>query len=60
MGIKLGLLGLGSFGSAFAPLFAAHPGVDSILLCDAEESKVKKWAENPLIQKKLAKNGCIA
>ena len=60
MGIKIGLLGLGSFGSAFAPLFAAHPGVDSILLCDAEESKVKRWAENPLIQKKLAKDGCVS
>ena len=60
MGIKIGLVGLGSFGSAFAPLFAAHPGVDSILLCDAEESKVKRWAENPLIQKKLAKDGCVS
>ena len=60
MGIKIGLVGLGSFGGCFAPLFAAHPGVDSVLLCDAEETKVKKWAENPLIQKKLAKDGCFA
>ena len=60
MGIKIGLVGLGSFGRCFAPLFAAHPGVDSVLLCDAEETKVKKWAENPLIQKKLAKDGCFA
>ena len=60
MGIKLGLLGLGSFGGCFAPLFAAHPGVDSILLCDAEESKVKKWAESPVIRKKLAKDGCFS
>ena len=32
MGIKIGLVGLGSFGRCFAPLFAAHPGVDSVLL----------------------------
>ena len=60
MGIKIGLLGLGSFGSCFAPLFAAHPGVDSVLLCDAEDSKVKKWAENPIVAKKLAKGGCFS
>ena len=59
MGMKIGLLGLGSFGGCFAPLFAAHPGVDSVVLCDAEESKIRKWAADPVIAKKLAKDGCL-
>ena len=59
MGIKLGLLGLGSFGSAFAPLFASHPKVDSVCLCDAEASRIKRWAENKIVSRKLAKDGCF-
>ena len=58
MGIKLGLVGLGSFGSVFAPLFASHPLVDSIALCDAEESKLQKFVEHPVTAKKLDKN-CV-
>ncbi len=58
MGIKLGLVGLGSFGGCFAPLFASHPAVSSLALCDAEESKVKRFAEDPVIAKKLDKN-CV-
>ena len=54
MGIKLGLVGLGSFGSAFAPLFTAHPLVDSVILCDAEAEKVEKHANNPAIAPKVA------
>ena len=54
MGIKLALVGLGSFGSAFAPLFAAHPLVDSVILCDAEADKVAKHAENPAIAPKVS------
>jgi predicted dehydrogenase len=54
MGIKLGLVGLGAFGSAFAPLFASHPLVDSVILCDAEADKVKKHAEDPTIAPKVA------
>lgn len=49
MGIKLGLLGLGSFGRCFAPLFANHPLVDSVVLCDAVEERIKWVAENPCI-----------
>lgn len=59
MGIKLGLLGLGSFGSCFAPLFASHPLVDGIALCDAEESKIERWANDPRVAKKLIKGGCF-
>lgn len=54
MGIKLGLVGLGSFGSVFAPLFTAHPLVDSVILCDAEGDKVEKQANNPAIAPKVA------
>ena len=38
MGIKLGMLGLGQFGSNFVKLFKAHPLVDKIVLCDCEAS----------------------
>jgi len=41
MGIKLGLVGLGAFGKCFAPLFASHPLVDSVILCDAEADRIK-------------------
>ena len=54
MGIKLGLVGLGAFGSAFAPLFASHPLVDSVILCDAEADKVEKHAADPVIAPKIA------
>ena len=44
MGIKLGLLGLGSFGGCFAPLFANHPLVDSVVLCDAVQDRIDRIA----------------
>ncbi len=53
MGISLGLVGLGAFGSCFAPLFKAHPLVDRIALCDQESDKLKVWAERPSFQNKL-------
>lgn len=53
MGISLGLVGLGSFGSAFARLFKSHPLVDRIALCDAEEEKLRKFADLPEFQDKL-------
>lgn len=34
MGIKLGLCGVGQFGSAFVSLFQSHPGVDEVYLAD--------------------------
>ena len=54
MGINLGLVGLGSFGSAFAPLFASHPLVDSVILCDVEPDKIAKQLENPIIARKTS------
>lgn len=45
MGISLGLVGLGSFGSQFADLFASHPLVDRIALCDRELERVARFAQ---------------
>ena len=45
MGAKIGLVGLGSFGSMFVELFARHPLVDKLALCDAEPDKLKRWAD---------------
>ena len=53
MGIKLGLVGLGSFGSVFAPLFKAHPLVDRIALCDREPERIAKFAKDPFFQDKF-------
>ncbi len=53
MGIKLGLVGFGSFGRAFAPLFANHPLVDSVGLCDAEEDRIRWAYEHPAITPKV-------
>ena len=53
MGISLGLVGLGDFGSQFAPLFMSHPLVDRIGLCDREPERVKKFAEMESFQGKF-------
>lgn len=45
MGISLGLVGLGSFGRAFADLFMSHPRVDRIALCDREPDRVRAFSE---------------
>ena len=52
MGIKLGLVGLGSFGTAFAPLFASHPLVDSVILCDAEPDRIENNLKNSAVAAK--------
>jgi len=53
MGISLGLVGLGSFGSAFADLFMSHPSVDRIALCDREPERVQAFAEKESWQRKF-------
>lgn len=53
MGISLGLVGLGSFGRAFADLFMSHPLVDRIALCDRELDRVKPFADKPAWQGKF-------
>jgi predicted dehydrogenase len=54
MGIKIGLVGLGSFGSCFAHLFTAHPLVDAVALCDAQPEKLRNWKGNLAYSGKLA------
>jgi len=53
MGISVGIIGLGAFGSAFADLFKEHPAVDRIALCDREPERVKKYIEDPFFQDKF-------
>jgi len=53
MGISLGLVGLGSFGSCFADLFMSHPLVDRIALCDREPERVAAFAEKETWRVKL-------
>ncbi|MFW6162114.1 MAG: Gfo/Idh/MocA family protein [Planctomycetota bacterium] len=53
MGISLGLVGLGAFGSAFAELFKSHPLVDRIALCDREPERVERFARKPSFQDKF-------
>jgi len=53
MGISLGLVGLGSFGSAFASLFKSHPLVDRIALCDREPERIAKFASDPFFKDKF-------
>ncbi|MDD5597905.1 MAG: Gfo/Idh/MocA family oxidoreductase [Victivallaceae bacterium] len=54
MGISIGMVGLGSFGSAFAKLFKAHPAVDRIALCDIDPEKIRKFAEDPFFADKFS------
>lgn len=58
MGIKLGLVGLGMFGSQFAKLFKSHPLVDRIALCDCEAEKVKKFLNDPFMAGKVCEKDC--
>jgi predicted dehydrogenase len=53
MGISLGLVGLGSFGSTFVDLFRAHPLVDRIALCDREPDRVAHFVRKLSGQKKF-------
>ncbi len=60
MGIKLGMVGLGRFGSNFVKLFKAHPLVDKIVLCDCEPGKLKTYMDDPFMADKLAKRECCS
>lgn len=53
MGISLGLVGLGSFGSAFAPLFKSHPAVDRIAFCDLNPASLAKFVNDPFYHDKF-------
>ena len=58
MGISIGLVGLGSFGSCFAPLFKNHPLVSRIGLCDREPALLAKFAADPFYRDKLNPRDC--
>ncbi len=53
VGISVGLVGLGSFGSAFADLFMSHPLVDRIALCDREPDRIERFARKESWQSKF-------
>jgi predicted dehydrogenase len=53
MGISIGMVGLGAFGSGFVDLFKAHPLVDRIAFCDKEPDRVRKWADDAFMQEKF-------
>ncbi len=53
MSISIGLVGLGSFAAAFAPLFKSHPRVSRIAFCDREPERVKKYAHDPFYRDKF-------
>jgi predicted dehydrogenase len=54
MGISIGLVGLGAFGSEFAPLFKSHPLVDRIALCDREPERLAHFAKDPTFAGKFS------
>lgn len=58
MGVKIGMVGLGQFGSNFVKLFKAHPLVSKIVLCDCEPSKVKAFSDDPFMADKLSLSEC--
>lgn len=45
MSIRIGLVGLGAFGTVFADLFKAHPLVSRVGLCDREPERVARFAQ---------------
>jgi len=53
MGISVGLVGLGSFGASFAPLFKSHPLVDRIALCDREPERIARFADHEFYSDKF-------
>ena len=53
MGISIGMVGLGAFGSGFVDLFKSHPLVDRIAFCDMEKDRVRKFAESEFMAKKF-------
>jgi predicted dehydrogenase len=60
VGISLGLVGLGAFGSAFADLFKKHPLVDRVGLCDREPERVRRFAEREDWRDKFASKDAYA
>lgn len=51
MGIKVGMVGIGTFAQNFIPLYKAHPMVDEVVLCDLNADKLKESARKYEITK---------
>ncbi|NLF39176.1 Gfo/Idh/MocA family oxidoreductase [bacterium] len=60
MGISIGLVGLGDFGSQFAELFTHHPLVDRVGLCDREPDRIRKFADRPDFKAKFSPKDAYA
>jgi predicted dehydrogenase len=58
MGISLGLVGLGSFGSCFAESFKNHPAVSRIALCDRVPERIREFADRESFRDKLDPSDC--
>ena len=56
MGISLGIVGLGSYGAAFAGRFESHPAVDRIALCEREPERIEAFAKQESFQDKFDKS----
>lgn len=54
MSLRLAIVGTGSFAQSFIPLFAAHPGVGEIVLCDVNAEKLARNAEQHGIARTLS------
>jgi len=53
MGLSIGLVGLGRFGSGFVKYYKAHPLVSRIGLCDREPERVARFVRDPFLQDKF-------
>jgi len=51
MGLKIGLCGVGRFGSQFVNLFKVHPGVDDVYLADVFPDRLAEKAKEHEIEK---------
>ena len=51
MGIKLGIVGVGSFAELFIPLFKSHPLVCEVTLCDLDAAKLEQKSKSHGIPK---------
>lgn len=60
MGISIGILGLGQFGSGFTAFFKAHPGVDRIAVCDREPERAARYLKREWFEDKLDEKDCFS
>jgi len=60
LGISIGLVGLGMFGSIFADLFRSHPLVDRVALCDREPDRIEAFAKKESFQDKFTSSDAYA